>query len=54
MPFRFSYPDDLLDEEWRLIDHFVELKTSPRGRKALHSRREMLNTIFYLLRTGCG
>jgi len=54
MPSRLSYPDDLLDQEWQLIGRLVESKASPRGRKPVHSRREVLNAIFYLLRTGCG
>ncbi len=54
MTSRFGYLDDLLDQEWHLISQFVELKTSLYGRNSLHSRRQMLNAIFYLLRTGCG
>jgi len=53
MTLRFGYLDDLLDQEWNLISQFVELKTSLHGRNSLHSRRQMLNAIFYLLRTGC-
>jgi transposase len=53
MTSRFGYLDDLLDQEWNLISQFVELKTSLHGRNSLHSRRQMLNAIFYLLRTGC-
>jgi len=50
---RKSYPDDLSDIEWMIIQTQIEKKASRRGRKALHSKRELLNTIFYLLRTGC-
>jgi len=52
MQLRQSYPNDLSDQEWQLIAALVTFKRTPRGRKGFHSKREMLNTIFYLLRTG--
>lgn len=54
MALRLPYPDDLSEREWSLVGSLVESKDSPRGRKGLHPKREMLNAIFYLLRTGCG
>lgn len=50
---RQRYPNDLTDSEWALIAPLVTFKRTPRGRKGFHSKREMLNAIFYLLRTGC-
>jgi putative transposase len=50
---RESYPDDLTDKEWNLIKDLVMKRTNPRGRKGKYSKREMLNSIFYLLRSGC-
>lgn len=50
---RNAYPDDLTDEEWRIIQHYTINKHTNRGRKPKHGKREMLNAIFYLLRTGC-
>ena len=50
---REKYPDDLTDKEWECIREFVETKKNKTGRKPLHERREILNAIFYLLRTGC-
>jgi transposase len=51
---RSSYPDDLIDEEWLLLEPILtELKKSTRGRKPKYCRREILNAIFYVLRTGC-
>jgi putative transposase len=50
---RKAYPDDLTDKEWDLIKHLVDKKQSTRGRKPLHSKRELLNALFYLVRTGC-
>ena len=50
---RTSYPSDLSDKEWEIIKpHFPILNTN-RGRKRVHSYREILNAIFYLLRSGC-
>lgn len=53
MVSRVPYPDDLSDSEWRLVAPLVTIKTSSRGRRGFHSKREMLNALFYLLRTGC-
>ena len=53
MQSRRSYPNDLSDQEWELISGLVTFKRTPRGRKGFHAKREMLNAIFYLLRTGC-
>ena len=50
---RKSYPDDLTDKEWDLIKDLVTRQLSPRGRKCKYPKREMLNAIFYLLRSGC-
>ena len=50
---RLAYPDDLSDQEWKLIEPIVEYKASLNGRKPKYGSREMLNAIFYLLRTGC-
>jgi transposase len=53
MLLRQPYPSDLSEQEWNLIASLVTLKRTPRGRKGIHSKRELLNAIFYLLRTGC-
>ena len=45
-----SYPDDLADQEWEMIENLVTYQANPRGRKSKYSKREMLNAIFYLLR----
>ena len=47
------YPDDLSDNEWKLIERFTKNPDTNRGRKPKYGKREMLNAIFYLLRTGC-
>lgn len=46
------YTSDLSDEEWKLIDHHFE--PLPKiGRPRKHSYREILNGVFYVIRTGC-
>lgn len=47
------YPSDLKDGEWEEIEEIFTQKDSPRGRKPKHSRRIILDAIFYVLRTGC-
>ena len=49
---RQSYASDLTDDEWRRVEHLVPA-VKPGGRPAKYERREILNAIFYLLRTGC-
>ena len=46
------YTTDLTDSEWDLISYCFP-KPGPTGRPRKHSYRELLNAIFYLLRTGC-
>jgi putative transposase len=49
---RPPYPTDLSDTEWALIQHLVpEAKSG--GRPEAYPKREILNAIFYLLRSGC-
>lgn len=51
---RRAYPDDLSDIEWEQIEPILKANTYRNaGTKCKYSRREMLNAIFYLLRTGC-
>jgi len=49
---RQAYPDDLSDEEWAIICTHLE-RDEVRGRKPKYPVREMMNAIFYVLRTGC-
>jgi putative transposase len=46
------YTSDLSDAEWQLIDYCFP-KPSKQGRPREHSFRELLNAIFYLVKTGC-
>ena len=49
---RKPYPTDLTDAEWQRIEPYVP-KPKPRGRPRKHPIREILNAIFYILRSGC-
>jgi transposase len=51
MDTRKSYPTDLSDEQWHRIEALLPKKK--QGRDPLHSRREMLNALLYMARTGC-
>ncbi len=46
------YASDLTDAEWRLLEPLLPAE-APTGRPRTHSRRTILNAIFYILRAGC-
>ena len=50
---QIAYPTDLNDTEYARIAPLVET-SSKRGRPREVSYREILNAIFYVLKTGCG
>jgi putative transposase len=50
MSKRKAYPSDLTDAQWKLLEPFVAAKTG--GRKCDYERREIVNAIFYVTRTG--
>jgi putative transposase len=49
---RKPYDTDLSDTEWAIIDPLIP-KCKPGGRPREVNIREVVNAIFYLLRTGC-
>ena len=54
MPPQRRYPSDLTDRQWKLIESLLpEPPAGPAGRPAEHSKREIVNGILYLTRTGC-
>src|SRR2546428_10894704 len=55
IPYRKKYPSDLPDEQWALLGPMIPpTKQSKRGgRPRKVDMREVLNTIFYLNRSGC-
>lgn len=52
---RKSYPTDLSDQKWQLIEPLLPPAKSEtsRGRKRTVKLREIVNAIFYWSRTGC-
>jgi len=52
---RKRYPSDLTDEQWAIVEPLLPpAKSSPRGgRPRQVDMREVLNTLFYLDRSGC-
>src|SRR5919108_818510 len=45
------YPSDLTDEQWALVERLIPVYPGGRPRKT--SMRDVLDAIFYVLRTGC-
>jgi putative transposase len=52
MNTRKAYSTDLKDEEWELIAPLLPVRRDKRGAKSLHSRRELFNAMFYVIRQG--
>ena len=49
---RQSYPSDLSDQQWQLLEPLLP-PPKPGGRPIKYPRREVMNGILYVLRTGC-
>ena len=49
---RKPYPTDLSDAEWACIESHLPTPKAP-GRPRVHSLREILDAIFYIVRSGC-
>ncbi len=49
---RQPYPTNLNDKEWAVIEPYVP-PPKTGGRPAKHERREIVNAIAYVLRSGC-
>jgi putative transposase len=49
---RKPYPTDLSEEEWSYIEPYIPAPKAP-GRPRVHTLREILNAIFYIVRSGC-
>ncbi len=50
---RRAYQTDLNDKQWELIDPLLPTKQNPQGRPRTWSLRDILNAIFYIVRSGC-
>ena len=48
---RRGYPTDLTDREWAILEPLVPAP-NPSGRPCRWERRELLNAMFYLVRSG--
>lgn len=46
------YPSDLSDEEWAMLEPLIPA-AKPGGRSRSVKMREVVNGIFYLLKSGC-
>ena len=49
---RNAYPSDLTDEQWEVLEPLVPA-ISPEAAYHVHERREIINAILYVLRSGC-
>jgi putative transposase len=49
---RKAYQSDLSDEEWSFLEPHLPLPNAT-GRPKIHSAREILNAVFYVVRGGC-
>lgn len=49
---RNSYPSDLTDKQWQIIQPLIP-KAKPGGRERTTDTREVLNAVFYVLKSGC-
>ncbi|MCA1697570.1 MAG: IS5 family transposase [Actinobacteria bacterium] len=52
MSTKGRYPSDLTDTQWVLVDPLLSA-TKGGGRPETHPRREVVNAILYVVRTGC-
>ena len=52
MNTRKAYSSDLKDEEWELIAPMLPVRRDNRGAKSLHTRRELFDAMFYVIRQG--
>jgi putative transposase len=49
---RRAYPSDLSDVEWSSLEPHLPSRTGT-GRPRIHSVREILDAVFYIVRSGC-
>jgi putative transposase len=49
---RQAYPSDMTDTEWAILEPSIPLP-NPGGRQREVDMREILNSVFYILRSGC-
>jgi transposase len=49
---RRAYPSDLTNKQWEVLELLIP-PPSLNGRPPIHTRREIVNAILYVLRSGC-
>jgi putative transposase len=49
---RKAYPSDLSDAQWEILEPLLP-PPDPEGRPLVSARREIVNALLYVLRTGC-
>ena len=49
---RRAYPSDLTDKQWEVLEPLIP-QPSLDGRPPIYERREIVNAILYVLRSGC-
>jgi transposase len=49
---RQAYPSDLTDAQWAILEPLVPL-AAPDAPHLMYERREIVNAILYVLRSGC-
>ena len=49
---RNAYPSDLTDAQWAVLEPLIPA-ISPEAAYQIHERREIVNAILYVLRSGC-
>ena len=49
---RRDYPTDISDEEWNILEALIPPE-KPGGRPRTTDMREVINAIWYILRSGC-
>src|SRR5512135_838226 len=52
MDTRQPYPSDRSDRQWSQVERFIPAP-KPGGRPAQYQRREIVNALLYIDRTGC-
>ena len=51
-PMRKAYPTDLSDAQWIRLQSYLPIP-KVQGRPRTHSLRDVLDAIFYVLKSGC-
>lgn len=53
MSTREPYPSDLTALQWDNIEHLFPKPTGRAGRKRTYDRKDIVDAVFYLARSGC-